>query len=200
MLPNLTYFASTTENACTYEDIQMHERLILKYLQWDINLPNFSTWINTVTLQWDSFGEIIHTLSDKIPIDPTFLSNFKFRAQNKISLNLFQTLTQLIDIIIYDIEYLQFHEKFLTISIVFLLFFKFYNRINFSEIAFLEISHIDKNQDVIFVFNLFLNKYYNIDYLNIFDHIQYVSCYMDSIIYSENTKMGGNNVIKIFNF
>jgi hypothetical protein len=194
----LQHFANTTENACSLEDIIIHEQLVLKYLQWDIDLPNFSTCINNFTVKWDYFIENINNYTDNISIDLNFLKNFKFREQNPISFNLFRTLTQLIDIIIFDVEYLQLHEKYLTISIIFLIFFRFYGRINFSEIPFLENNHIQENEDIIFIFNKFLKNFCNIEYINIIDHIKYVSCYMDSILFFDDLVTRDNEVIRFY--
>ena len=78
-------------------------------------------------------------------------------------------------------EYLNYYEKYLTISIIFLLILKCFGMINFSKITFLQMEDIEQFNEVVFIFNRFLNDFYNLDFVNIFNHIQYASCYMDSI-------------------
>ena len=174
-------FSDATENYFSREDIIVHEQLIMKNLQWEINLPNFSTWINNTTMDWDLFIDNIHIFSEDIAFDVNDLKSFKFRDRNPRSFNLFCTLTQYIDIICLDIGYLSYLEKYLIISIIFLLILKCFGIVDFSQIAFLQMENIEQlNYEFVLFFNRFLNKFYNMEFVNIFDHIQFVSCYMDS--------------------
>ena len=180
MIPTLANFASTTNEACSLKDIISHERLILRHLNWDINLPNFSTWINSSTVNWDIFLDNIERFASDISMNINNLKNFKFRNQTPQSFNLFRSLTQYIDIICLDVDYLYYNEKYLVISVIFLLIFKSFGLLDFSQIPFLQMGELEKYYEVVLIFSRFLNNFYNVEFVNIFDHIQYVSCYMES--------------------
>jgi hypothetical protein len=175
-------FAQATENAFTLEELIFQEQLILNNIQWDMDLPNLSTWINNTTINWDSFIENIDTFSEDIAFNVDFLRPFKFRDRNLQSFNLFRSLTQFVDIICLDVEYLSFTEKYLTTSVIFLLILKCFGMVNFLQIPFLQMENIEYVNEVVILFNRYLNHFYNIEFVNIFDHIQYVSCYMDSVL------------------
>lgn len=170
----------SSDNCFTLQEIIRQEIKILWNLEWDINLPSFSTWINICTLNWDIFIDDLPYLMEETQIDLRSFLLFKFRNRCIESFNLFQTLTQVIDLISLDVEYLSYMEKYLTVATIFLLILKGFNIIDFSQIPFLKLDHLEELGILVFVFNKFLNKFYNLEFNNIFDHIQYVSCYMNS--------------------
>ena len=151
-------------------------------------MQNFSTWINHNTVNWDLFVENIEEFSNDIPLNVDFIKQFKFRAQNPQSFNLFRRLTQYIDIITFDVEYLSFSERHLTSSVIFILILQCFGMVDFSQIPFLQMENIEHVKEVVFLFNRYLNHFYSIEFVNIFEHIQYVSCYMDSILNFENVE------------
>jgi hypothetical protein len=179
-------FTTASGNSFTLEELISQEQVILNALQWDINLPNLLTWINYATVNWDYFIDNLDSFFPDFPINVNFLLPFKFRDQSIQSLNLFRSLTQFLDIIILDIEYLSFNEKYLTNSIIFLLILKCFGMVDFIEIPFLRRIDIDHIIEIVDLFNRYLNRFYNVNIDNIFDHIQYCSCYMDSILNFDN--------------
>lgn len=181
-------YSLSTENAFSVQDIISQELLILNNLQWDINLPNFSTWINHCTLNWDLFIENIDSIENDFGFNLDFLRIFKFKDQNALSFNLYRSLTQYIDIICYDVEYLCFREKYITTSVIFLLLLKFFELVDFNQIAFLQLENIEHIPGIISFFNKYLNIFYKIEFVNIFEHVQYVSCYMDSNLFFNNVE------------
>lgn len=188
-------FANATENACTQQEIIAQESLILSTLEWKINLTNFSTWVNETTLNWDFFIEEIDFYSQDLLINTDGLKAFRFRDKNIQSFNLFRSLTQFVDTISLDVEYLIYSERILCISIIYLLMLKVFNMLDFSKIAFIQMEHIEQFFELNLLFSKFLMNFYSMDFSNIFEHIQYASCYMDSILTFEDNNQNEEIVI-----
>lgn len=177
--------ANATEKACSLQDIIKQEFTILETLEWKVNLTNFSTWINETTINWDQFVDNIHLHSNEIRLNLNLIRNFKFRENNLQSLNLFRAFTQFIDIISFDIEYLLYFERILCLSVIYLLILKYFNMIDLSQIPYLKMDHVNNYYEFNLLFDRFLNKYYSLEFANIFDHIQYTSCYIESALHFE---------------
>lgn len=175
-------FANATENACTQQEIKEQEALILSTLDWKINLTNFSTWINEATLNWDNFIFRIDFFAQELLINTEPLKAFRFRDKNTQSFRLFRSLTQYIDVISLDVEYLLYSEKILCIALVYLLMLKEFNMVDFSQVGFLQMEDIQYYYEFNLLFSKFLHAYYSLDFINIFDHIQYASCYLDGVL------------------
>ena len=178
--------ANATESACTHEDIVVHEAHILQTLDWQIELTSFSTWINETTLNWDDFINEIEENGSELMLNFNMLQSSKFREQTMQSLFLFRAFTQYIDIISFDVEYLWYFERILCLGVIYLLMLKFFKLVDFSLISYLRIEHVSQLYTFNLLFDRFLNRYYSLEFVNIFDHIQYASCYIESKLHFDD--------------
>ncbi len=197
VIPSIQHLAAATENACTYNDIIIQECLILKTLEWEMNITNFSTWINETTITWDTYVNDYLIDSNEFMLNIDLISLIRFRINNNIqSLMLFRMYTQYIDLISLDTDYLFYSEKIICLTLIYLLILKSFNLIDFTKIAYLKIQDIDHLFELNLLFDRFLNKFYSLEFPNIFDHIQYVSCFLDAQLHFDGT--GLDNIVKFF--
>jgi hypothetical protein len=192
-------FINLTENSITLEELISHEQIVLKYLHWDINLPNFSTWINFCTNNWNEFMDNQESKLAEVSLNESFYREFRFGVLGIDSFCLTIYLTQLVDLILYDVKFLQFHNDILVNCFIFLLILKMYKLVDFGKIKYLKMKHLSHCKKYMDVFNKYLIFYHGIKIENIFDHIQYCSCYMESIINDENY-VDRKNVNFIYSF
>ena len=54
--------------------------------------------------------------------------------------------------------------------------------VNFSAVDFLRMENISQFYEFNVLFSRFLQSYYSLEFNNIFDHIQYASCFIESIL------------------
>lgn len=181
--------ANSTEHACTHEDIIRHETLILNTLNWQIHLTSFSTWINETTLNWDDFLNEIDIYGNELMLNLNLLKSSKFRENSIQSLCLFRAFTQYIDIISFDVEYLWYFERILCLGVIYLLMLKYFRLIDFSKVSYLRIEHVNHLYEFNLLFDRFLNKYYSLEFVNVFDHIQYASCYIESVLHFDEVNL-----------
>jgi hypothetical protein len=178
--------ANATNSACTHSDIVRQETLILKTLNWQIDLTSFSTWINETTLSWDDFLSNIHFFGSELMLNLNMLQSSRFRANSIRSLNLFRAFTQYIDIISFDVEYLWYVERILCLGVLYLLMLKYFGLVDFSQFSYITIEHVNHLYEFNLLFDRFLNRYYTLEFVNIFDHIQYASCYIATNLHFED--------------
>jgi len=127
----------------------------------------------------------IQFYSNDIRLDFNVFKRTKFWENNLQSLNLFRLFTQFIDIISLDVEYLFYFERILCLAVNYLIILKYFNIIDFTQIVRLKMSHICDYHEFNLLFDSFLNRYYSLEFTNIFDHIRYSSCNMQSALHFE---------------
>lgn len=186
--------ANATEHACTHNDIIHHEALILQTLNWQINQTSFATWANETTLNWDNFIENIEIHGSELMLNLNMLRSAKFRENSIQSLCLFRAFAQYIDIISFDVEYLWYFERILCLGVIYLLMLKYFRLVDFSLVLYLRMEHVSHLYEFNLLFDRFLNRYYSLEFVNIFDHIQYASCYIESVLHFDEV-----NVAEIVN-
>lgn len=182
-------FSDATDGANSQKDILLCETKVLNKLNWEINYPNFATHINDATCNWDEFIENFHKYcteeSQQNLKIVKVLKDFKFRDKSTQCFNLFISLTNLVDVIVFDLDFLKHTEKFLVVATIYILILRYYNIVNFSRIYYLSPENVYHVQDLNLIFDIFLNRFYNVEFCNIFEHVQHVSCYVDSEIQFE---------------
>lgn len=188
--------ANATESACSHKDIITQETLILQTLNWKIDLTNFSTWINHSTLSWDNFIKNIKNFAPELMLNESILQSSKFRAKESQSLCLFRAFTQYIDIISFDVEYLLFSERILCLSVIYLLLLKYFGFVDFSLVSFIQLEHVNHLHEFNLLFDRFLEVNYSLSFANIFEIIQYASCYMETVLDFEEINV--NDIVSIF--
>ena len=190
--------ANATESACTHKDIIQQETLILQTLNWKIDLTTFSSWINHTTLSWDNFITNIECYAPDLMLNQSILHSSRFRANQIQGLYLFRAFTQYIDIISFDVEYLLFSERILCLSIIYLLLLKYFRLVDFSQVSFIMLKHVNHLHEFNLLFDRFLEVNYSLNFANIFDIIQYASCYMESVLHFEEVNFG--EIVSLFTF
>jgi len=184
--------ANATAGACTQNDIIQFEIIILKTLEWKIDITNFSTWINETTINWDEFIENVDIFSNQLILNFDLLKTFKFRTHSENGIILFRKFCQYIDIISFDVEYLMYFERILCISVIYLLILEYFNMTDLSSKDYLRIEEINKFNDLNWLFDRFLINFYSIEFANILEHIQFTSCYFGSVLHLDANNFDEN--------
>ena len=116
-IPCVDFFAYSTENSCSVDDIKSFQLIILKELQFKIQWPTLETWGNYLTYQWDAFimNEDNTMCNGKIRHLP------KFRNDDKLNYSLLINFFMVLDAISLDYYYVVFDEKVICLCIMYLL-------------------------------------------------------------------------------
>lgn len=154
---------------------------MLKSLAWQINFPTMATWTNCVSLMWDEFASTFqqkfnHDLTNKNIRLP------QFRSNTNEEYYFFRNYYQVIDFIVLDLGHLQYCDKFLVISTLYLLFGLFLKHFSVIEVIkdfTVNSGHYSTFYELNIIFNRFLNKYIGVELENLIDHIQYTSFFFN---------------------
>jgi hypothetical protein len=174
-------FSKSTANAYTTPEIMECEVEILNKLKWRIQYPTLAFWSNYITSKWDeytsNFGETyaydLNWNNKHLPI---------FRNKSNQEYHLFRTLNQIIDLITLDIEVLKYSDRYLVLSVIYLLLGVYLKYFSHEEIILDFVN--DKNAytnyyELNIIFNRFLYNYMNIELDDIIEHIGYVSVFFN---------------------
>lgn len=110
-LPPLDMFSKATAEAYNTTEIKKFEKVILTKLSWKVIYPNMCKWGNIIMNEWDIF--IKNNIKDR------YYCTFK---NDSLSENyLFKNLFIIIDVISLDYYHIFFNEKYIVISLCYLL-------------------------------------------------------------------------------
>ncbi|MCQ2821487.1 MAG: hypothetical protein MJ252_29875 [archaeon] len=112
MIPSLKIFSAATAYAYSYQDIKNFEMEVLTTLKWKIIYPSLSQWGNTMMKEWDTFI--------KENVNPNCGCPF-FRNDSKYEDYLFKNFFVLMDVISLDYYHIFINEKYLCLSVFYLL-------------------------------------------------------------------------------
>jgi hypothetical protein len=213
MIPTVEAFAHTTDYAYSKENIISYEKEVLRILNWKVNYQSMAFWANLVTKKWDDFSQ---NFIEKYSYDLTlyFKVNFKlpkFRSENKEEYLLFRYYFQIIDLITLDLNYLQFGDKSLCLTVMYLLlglYLKIFDLTavikSFSSFNYMNEHLCEFNK----VYNKFLNYYIGCEFDEISETISFASTFfclninykLPIIQYDESEEVYKVVIIYIINF
>ena len=172
MIPKLPYFTQVCDNLYSNSDIRNQEIMILKSLHWKIQYVNLCDLGNLLTFNWDN---IINNLnknlsgSEKYPL-------FRNDPENKYLL--LDHFFQILDYISLDYMFNFVNEKYICISVMYIIIGVAKNVFSFKD-AFELFNNIDpiNNQKLHnyqkFFFRL-CQEYFQINMIEILDSLKYV--------------------------
>ena len=167
-IPNLSYFT----NLYSKSEILNYELVVLKTLKWKIQYINLCDLANILISKWDSIIIDVNKNFNEGDKFPVFLKDPKY---NNL---LFNHYFQILDYISLDYFYNFLHEKYICVSVMFIIIgvakkvftyeetFQFFNNIN------------PQNTEIYrgyqrFFFN-FVKQYFKINMVEILDVLKYV--------------------------
>ena len=198
-IPELSYFALACDNIYSKKEIINQEIVILKALNWKIQYINLCDLGNLLTFEWDS---IITSLNkdlndiDKFP---------KFRNDREYKNILLDHFFQILDFISLDYFYNFISEKYLCISLIYILVgiakkvFLFKDALE----CFNNIQNYEKVKNYQRFFFNFSKQYFKININEISDILKYV-CLFCGIKFETSKAVNDNssencNQLQIYN-
>jgi len=148
-----------------------------------MNFITIADWSNLITLKWDSFMNDIHKFITDLAYSQTQFSKPYFRKNNTSSYNLIRAFFQYLDMIVLDYYYLEFTEKLLGLSLLYILMSNIMGNLDFrllKEKLCFTIDEINRNIEFNVLFERFLFYYWELRLEFLFEHIFYVSFLIDS--------------------
>lgn len=180
MLPKVDNMVLAANNTYTAIQITKMETNLYFTLSFRITPPTINTWSNWYTAQWDAFidesclaKENVLVLSTEQPV------KFKLPTQN--SYTLFRTLMQLLDLMILDIQTLQYRQRALVLSTMYILLGREYQQFTdeLIEQEFPHSSHYLLNDTLAYnaLFGVFLQECFGMELANLLPTVQYVATF-----------------------
>jgi hypothetical protein len=173
-----TFSISTARSYSTMQIIE-YERNILNTLSWKIQYPTLAFWCNHITSKWDEYATTfdqefaydINWQNRKLPI---------FRNHTNEEYHLFRSLFQILDLITLDLGILNYKEKILVPSVIYLIvgvFLKYFSYNNIILEFSKDINAYTNYYELNVIFNRFLNCFLEIELDDIIEYVYYVSSF-----------------------
>jgi hypothetical protein len=149
-------------------------------LKWQINFPNFAFWSNLITQKWDIFASEFHT-KHSFDFSQGFRNNLKlpkFRGESEEDYFLFRNFFQLVDLISIDYESLQYSQKLIVASVIYILIGLYFRCFSINEVVneFTRNLHATSNYfELNQIYNRFMSCFLNVQLNMLGEHILYVS-------------------------
>lgn len=162
------------------QEILNFEKKVLSILKWRINYPNLAFWSNFITDKWDIFATEFNQ-KHAYDFSHHFRQNLKlpkFRGNSEEDYFLFRNFFQLIDLISIDYESLQYSEKFIVASVIYILIGLCFRCFTINEVVneFTKNLHACSNYfDLNAIYDRFTCNFLNIEWNALGAHILYVS-------------------------
>ncbi len=153
-------------------------------LKWRINYPTLAFWANLISDKWDTYTSEFNTLhSFDMPAHlRRNLKLPKFRAKSDEEYLLFRNFFQIIDLISLDIPSLQFSEKLIVASVIYILlglylrWFSISNVVNdFTRNPYACSNYYELN----IIYNRFISKFLQIELNALHHHILFTSFFFN---------------------
>jgi hypothetical protein len=142
-----------------------------------------ANWSNLITLKWDTFMNDIDKFIFDLAFSQTQFSKPYFRKNNASSYNLIRAFFQYLDIIVLDYSYLEYTEKLLGLSLLYILMSNIMGNLDFrilkERLCFTN-EDINKNIEFNVLFERFLYYYWELRLESLLEHIFFVSFLIDS--------------------
>lgn len=180
MLPKVDNMVLAANNTYTASQITKMETNLYFTLSFRITPPTINTWSNWYTAQWDAFieesacaRENVLVMSAEQPV--------KFKLPTQHSYTLFRTLMQLLDLMILDIQTLQYRQRALVLSTMYILLGREYQQFTneLIEHEFPHSSHYLLNDTLAYnaLFGIFLQECFGMELPNLLPTVQYVATF-----------------------
>ena len=177
-IPSLSYFTKACDDYYSKSQILNQEYIILKTLNWKIQYINLSDLGNLLTIKWDNnINDLNKNFNeqDKFPL---------FRNDPKYKNLLLDNFFQILDYISLDYFFNFIHEKYVCVSVIYIIIGVAKNVFTFND-AFELFNNINpvNNEKVRNYQNFFFNfskNYFKIRMIEILDILKYV-CLFSSI-------------------
>ena len=177
-IPSLSYFTKACDDYYSKSQILNQEYIILKKLNWKIQYINLSDLGNLLTIKWDNnINDLNKNFNeqDKFPL---------FRNDPKYKNLLLDNFFQILDYISLDYFFNFIHEKYVCVSVIYIIIGVAKNIFTFND-AFELFNNINplNNEKVRNYQNFFFNfskNYFKIRMIEILDILKYV-CLFSSI-------------------
>lgn len=134
--PKLQFFVLATDNGYTRQQILEMERKLAMDLEWKLTPPSIETWIRLCLLKWDEFCkthrkynlqhmqflEIFSIINEHLVDNGTRLPNEMsviYYLSNHPAYKRYREVTQLIDTVILDVDYVEHKPQALIFAAVF---------------------------------------------------------------------------------
>jgi hypothetical protein len=181
-----------------------YERIILTTLSWKIHYPCIAFWCNYITSKWDDYAQ---SFSETYAFDLNW-QNKKLpilRQQTNEEYHFFRNIYQILDLMTLDIDILNYSEKLLVTSVMYLILgihLRYFNQNDIIQEFSKDINTYTNYYELNIIFNRFLNTFLEIELDDIIENIFYVSSffylefdYTTHVISSEDE----NDVVKTIN-
>ena len=177
--PKIENVVTAANNAYSDSEITSMEREILKVLDYGIIHPTMNSWAGWFMLCWDQFVELrnedIGGCLIGAPQKP------KFKLPEEESYQLFRKCYLAIDVILLDIKSLEHLPRVLVASVFYILLGM---RMNFytteqviREFPCSSLYLLDESSQMNQIFKLFLNRYLDLELMELLPTVQYVSTF-----------------------
>lgn len=158
----------------------MFEKRVLGILKWRINYPTLAFWSNMITDKWDTYSSQFRTMYS-FDMPDQFKRNVilpKFRARSDEEYFLFRNFYQIIDLISLDYQSLQYSEKFIVASVIYILLGLYLRCFTISTVVneFTRNPHTCSNfYELNTIYNRFTTNYLQIELNVLHHHVIYTS-------------------------
>lgn len=172
-------FSQSTDFAFSVPEIMKYEQSMLKILNWAIDYPTLAFWLNLFTYQWDEFVSKFRNNYDHDLISKNVVL-IKFRNSKLEQCQAFCYAGQIIDIMVLDIEYLQYPDRLLVISVMYLVLGLNMECFTLNDVI-LKFSTATGSHsqyyDLNIIFNRFISSVVGFELDNIRECVQYASSF-----------------------
>jgi hypothetical protein len=192
--PRVADFAKSTDNGYNVEQIVKMEKLMLKELSWRTTPPTYAMWANWYMNQWD-----IYISTNEYAMNHKALENspsLTFKTSDEAAYSRYREVLQIIDLIIFDHNWLLYKPRGLVASVMFLILGIHVEEYTiqriWSEFIFSSSGFLDPNSAYNLLYMDFLFLSFGFQLHDLAPTIQYVASFM-SIPFNYDLPMYAQN-------
>ena len=203
LLPKVENMVLAANNTYSADQIIKMENSIYFTLGFRITPPTLNTWANWYAAQWDAYVDESEHAQENV-LASSFPSAIKFKQPTQQSYALYRNLMQLLDASMLDIQTLQYKQRALVLSMMYVLVGREYKQFTTEMIATEFPNSSQYLLDESFAYNNLFGNFvtgFGMELLSLLPTIQFVSSFFSleiDISLPIAAKIDKENVLQVF--